>query len=243
MNRQLLRIGVGLALVVALAAAYTFWFRDSSLVAVDQVKVEGVGNDVAEGEAIRQALVAAGRQMTTLNVDLPSLRQAVADYPEVADVEADTGFPDSLTVRVVLRRPVARIGEGSDAVGVAADGVVLPAAVIADLVLPSLPLSEPPDSDRVGGPVLTQVRVLAAAPEEMLAVTDSIARSDDYGPIVTLTSGIELRFGDSSRLAEKWQAAVAVLNDPELELLDYVDLSSPGRPAVGGAGHSLPTVP
>src|SRR5690606_6355072 len=157
------------------------WFRDSSLVAVDQVKVEGVSGEVADGDAIRQALVAAGRQMTTLNVDLPRLRQAVAEYPEVADVEAEASFPDSLTVNVTLRRPVARSGEGSDAAGVASDGVILPAAAVAEKDLPSLPLPEPPKSGRIGGPVMTQVRVLAAAPPELLAVADSIVRSDDYG--------------------------------------------------------------
>lgn len=243
MKRRWLQIGLGLALVIALAAAYLFWFRDSSLVAVNQVKVEGVGAEVAEGEAIRGALVAAGKEMTTLNVDLPRLRQAVAKYPEVAGVEADANFPDSLTVTVTLRRPVGRIGSGSDAVGVAADGVILPPTSVAERDLPSLPLADPPDSGRIKGPVFTQVRVLAAAPPELLAVADSIARSDDYGPVVTLVSGIELRFGDNSRLPEKWRAAVAVLSDPELQLLDYVDLSSPGRPAVGGTGHSLPALP
>lgn len=243
MSGRLLQVGAGLALVLALVAAYFYWFRDSSLVAVEQVRVEGVGNDVSEGEAIRRALVRAGRQMTTLNVDLPTLRRAVARYPEVADVEADPSFPASLTVKVTLRDPVARIGEGSEAVGVAADGVVLPAATIADRSLPVLPLSEPPASGRVKGPVLDQVRVLAAAPPELLDVTVSIARSEDYGPVATLSSGIELRFGDNRMLREKWQAAVAVLSDPELELLDYVDLASPRRPSVGGVGHSLPAMP
>ena len=61
--------------------------------------------------------------------------------------------------------------------------------------------------------------------------------------MVTLVSGIELRFGDASRAADKWRAAVAVLGDPDLELLDYVDLSSPGRPATGGTQHALPALP
>ena len=37
--------------------------------------------------------------------------------------------------------------------------------------------------------------------------------------------------------------AYAVLSDAELGPLDYVDLSVPGRPAVGGAGHSPPPIP
>ena len=242
MRRVLLRLAAAVVLLVALAAAYHYWFRDSSLVAVDTVRVEGVSDAVAQGEEIRTALVAAGREMTTLHLDHARLRDAVAQYPEVAAIEAETGFPDSLTVTVTVRTPVARIGDGEEAVAVAADGVLLPAAVIGDEPLPRLPLSAPPSGCRVGGPVLDQVRALAAAQPELRAVTESIARSED-GIVVTLASGIELRFGEANRLEEKWQAAAAVLSDPELETLDYVDLSSPGRPSVGGTGHLLPTLP
>lgn len=242
MRRLVLRAGIGLVLLAALAAAYFYWFRDSSLVAVDTVRVEGVSDSVAQGEEIRMALVAAGREMTTLHLDRARLSEAVADYPEVAGIEADAGFPDSLTVTVSIRTPVAKIGEGEDAVGVAADGVVLPASTIREKSLPRLPLSEPPPSGRVGGPVLDQVRTLAAAQPELISVSESIARNEE-GIVVTLVSGIELRFGEANRLEEKWQAAAAVLSDPELEALDYVDLSSPGRPSVGGTGHLLPSLP
>lgn len=243
MTRPLLRIALGITLLIALLAAYFFWFRDSSLVAVDKVTVEGVPESTAEGQAIREALVTVGREMTTLHVEPERLLAAVSDYPEVADVEADAGFPDSLTVSVTVREPVARIGEGSDGAGVAADGVILPARSIGDRQLPLLPLDEVPRSGRVGGPVLDQVKVLGAAPPELLEVSASIARSDEHGPVVTLISGIELRFGDASRAKEKWVSAVAVLTDPDLQTLDYVDLSSSGRPATGGIGHSLPALP
>lgn len=243
MRRRLPRILLGLTLLVALVAAYFFWFRDSSLVAVDKVTVEGVPETTAEGQEIRQALVTVGREMTTLHVEPERLRAAVADFPEVAGVEAEASFPDSLTVTVSMREPVARIGEGSDGAGVAADGVVLPARSIGERQLPLLPVDEVPRSGRVGGPVLDQVKVLGAAPAEMLEVSASIARDEEYGPVVTLVSGIELRFGDATRAKEKWQAAVAVLTDPELQTLDYVDLSSPRRPATGGIGHALPALP
>lgn len=243
MTRPVLRIAAAAALLIALVAAYFFWFRDSSLVAVDKVTVEGVPESAAEGEAIRETLVTVGREMTTLHVEPERLLSAVSDYPEVAGVEADAGFPDSLTVSVTMREPVARIGEGSDGAAVAADGVILPARSIGDRQLPLLPLTEVPQSKRVGGPVLDQVKVLAAAPPELLDVSAATARSEEYGPVVTLVSGIELRFGDASRAKEKWQSAIAVLTDPELQTLDYVDLSSPGRPAAGGTGHSLPALP
>jgi hypothetical protein len=60
---------------------------------------------------------------------------------------------------------------------------------------------------------------------------------------VKLRSGIELRFGDASQAALKWKAAAAVLADPTIEALDYVDLNAPAHPAIGGSGHTLPPAP
>jgi hypothetical protein len=136
--------------------------------------------------------------------------------------------------------PVAKIGSGEDAVGVAADGTVLawmpPGA---EGVLPSLPLGAPPRSGRLAGPALAQVRVLGAAPA---ALRGCVERSyfGESGVDVVLDSGIELRFGDASRAARKWRAAATVLADPSITALDYVDLHSPGRPAAYGSGHALP---
>jgi len=60
---------------------------------------------------------------------------------------------------------------------------------------------------------------------------------------VTLTTGMELFFGDDSKVVRKWRAAVAVLADPEVTALDYVDLQAPNRPSYGGSEHELPPAP
>jgi hypothetical protein len=54
---------------------------------------------------------------------------------------------------------------------------------------------------------------------------------------------VDLLFATSTRAAQKWRAAVAVLTDPELGSLDYVDLTVPRRPAVGGVSYSPPDLP
>ena len=64
----------------------------------------------------------------------------------------------------------------------------------------------------------------------------------ESGVDVELRSGIELRFGDASQAVTKWEAAAAVLADPSIEALDYVDLHAPRRPARGGSGHTLPPI-
>lgn len=111
-----------------------------------------------------------------------------------------------------------------------------------DPELPELPPVEPPKSGRLGGPMLEQARVLGAAPT---AFRPYLARSfyGESGIDVETTSGIELRFGDASQAARKWKAAAAVLADPEIEALDYVNVIAPSRPSKGGSGHTLPPLP
>jgi hypothetical protein len=136
--------------------------------------------------------------------------------------------------------PTSVIGSGESAVGVAADGTVLAwQPPPADGSLPSLPLSEPPKEGRLAGPALEQARVLGAAPPPLRPCIES-SYYGESGVDVVLRSGIELRFGNASRAEEKWRSAVAVLADPSIAALDYVDLHSPGRPTFAGSGHTLP---
>jgi hypothetical protein len=144
--------------------------------------------------------------------------------------------------RLQASRATATIGTGSDAIAVGPRGQILAWLPLSEeLQLPTLPLSEPPESGRLAGPVLQQARVLGAAPATLRPYIES-SYYGESGVDVRLRSGIELRFGDASQAAAKWKAAAAVLADPSITALDYVDLHAPGRPAVGGSGHTLPPV-
>jgi len=145
--------------------------------------------------------------------------------------------------RLVSSDPVAVIGVGSSAVAVAGDGTILawlPAPKEGSL--PKLPLETPPKGPRLQGPVLEQARVLGAAPAGLRPYVEG-SYFGESGVDVNLTSGIELRFGDSTQVARKWRAAAAVLASPSVTTLDYVDLHAPARPAVSGSGHTLPPLP
>lgn len=150
---------------------------------------------------------------------------------------------DHVEPRLVQTKPIATIGSGSGAVGVAGDGTVLswlPAPE--DGSLPRLPLTEPPPGGRLAGPALQQARVLGAAPAGLRPYIESSFYGDS-GVDVVLKAGVQLRFGSASQATKKWRAAAAVLADPTVTTLDYVDLYVPGRPTFGGSGHSLPAVP
>ncbi len=134
----------------------------------------------------------------------------------------------------------ATIGTGSGAVAVGPNGQILTWLPLSEeQPLPTLPLSEPPKGGELAGPVLQQARVLGAAPAALRPYLES-SYYGETGVDVKLRSGIELRFGDASQARAKWKAAAAVLADPSITTLDYVDLHAPGRPAVGGSGHTLP---
>jgi hypothetical protein len=145
--------------------------------------------------------------------------------------------------RVTVPKLAATIGEGEDAIGVTGSGALVRWLPLPDdPPLPRLPLDGPPKGGRVKGPALEQVRVLAAVPDELRPYVESSSFGES-GVEVTLTTGIEFRFGDASRARKKWRAGVAVLADPEVTALDYVNLQAPGRLAFGGSGHELPPAP
>ncbi|HET6998831.1 MAG TPA: cell division protein FtsQ/DivIB [Solirubrobacterales bacterium] len=149
----------------------------------------------------------------------------------------------ALAPDVIVPEATATIGSGEEAIAVTAGGAVVPWLPLPEEPeLPELPLSESPKGGRLAGPMLQQARVLGAAPA---ALRPYLARSY-YGESsvdVEITSGIELRFGDASQAERKWRAAAAVLADPSIEALDYVDLGAPRHPAIGGSGHTLPPPP
>jgi len=149
----------------------------------------------------------------------------------------------SVEADVQVPQLAATIGEGEEAVGVAGNGAVvrwLPPPE--DPPLPRLPLDEVPKGGRLRGTALEQVRVLAAVPDELRPYVDS-SYFGESGVDVNLTNGIELRFGDATRARQKWHAAAAVLADPSVTALDYVNVNDPDRPAYNGSGHELPAAP
>jgi hypothetical protein len=143
---------------------------------------------------------------------------------------------------LVSSEPVAVIGSGEEAVAVADDGTVITWLVLPeDSKLPQLPLGSAPKGPRVQGPALEQVRVLGATPPALRPYVVG-SHFGESGVDVELSSGIELLFGSASDVERKWRAAAAVLADPSITALDYVNLLAPGRPEVGGSGHTLPPV-
>lgn len=225
------RIGVAALAALVLVAAYFLWFRDSSLVAVTEVEISGVS---VANDDVEAALTAAAEEMTTLNADAGELERAVAEFPTVASISIDPGFPRRLAIEVVERAPVGSIGAG-EGIAVAGDGTILGSLGEQAERLPPIEVAKTPSSGRLDGVALAQAEVLGTAPDPLRPAIRGAQVNGEHGVVVALVEGIELRFGDSSEAEAKWAAAAAILADPKLDELDYIDLRLPGRPAVGGA--------
>ena len=85
-RRRLIVIGL---VLVALAAAYLFWFRGSSFVRVETVKITGT----EQAPEIESALRSAADGQSTLNVDVAALEEAVAGDPLVRGIKVDAELP------------------------------------------------------------------------------------------------------------------------------------------------------
>ena len=229
------RMLVALGVVVLLASAYWFWFRDSSFARVQEVYVTGVGGPQAR--SIRAALENAALDQTTLHVRERALRDAVSDYPVVRAVRAQGEFPHKLQIEVDLNLPVGILATPSGRVPVTADGLLLRDVPVTG-GLPVLTTKATLPSERVtGGRAFDLVRIVAAAPGPLRSRVESVGYRPGTGYVVQLTKGPELRFGDDTRVPAKWMAAARVLAAAGARGATYIDLRLPERPAAGG----LPT--
>ncbi len=119
----------------------------------------------------------------------------------------------------------------------AADGTMLTGVSVPDdAKLPQLELDRIPASGALTGEPLQQALVLGAAPEPLRPLIERAGYDKDFGVEVTMRGGIPIRFGSGSAAAAKWASAAAVLADPRVDALTYLDVRVPERPAGGGAG-------
>ena len=234
---RLRRILLVLAVVAtALAAGYQFWLRDSSLVRVDQVRVTGLSSN--DAPRVRQALTAAARSMTTLNLDRDRLARVADRYPVVRNIDVSSDFPRTLRIRVVEQRPVVVAAAGSARVPLAGDGSVL-RGLPADRTLPVVHLRGALPAERVSeGPARLTARVMGAAPPALLGRLVEVRTVPGGGLTVVMSHGPDLIFGTPRGLHAKWAAAARVLADPAAHGASYIDVRLPGRPAAGGVEAS-----
>lgn len=228
-RRRLIAIAL---LGVALLCGYWFWFRDSSLVSVDEVVVRGA---TVNQRAITKALDRAGRRMTTLHVQESILAEALGRFPTVAAISTSTDFPHKLTVLIRERPPVAVATVSGKPTGVSADGYALIGLDVSRFELPTMSaVSEVGSDGLVDDRARAEAAILGGTPPPLKPGLVSAAWDETYGGVVVDLSGApQLRFGDGQDVEAKWASASALLADPNLGSPAYLDVSAPGRPVAG----------
>ncbi len=225
------RVLAGVILIAVLMAGYFLWFRDSSLVAVDEVEVEGA---TANQDQIDAALTQASDGMTTLNVDEEALARSVSGFPTVASIGVDASPPGKLTVTVSERLPVAQVKVDGESAAVSADGYVLPGFETEGSKLPPLDEDAGVDAGLLNAEGAAQAAAVGGAPEELRErITAAEWDPERGGVVISLEGAPELRFGDGLRSGQKWEAVVSVLARIE-GAPAYVDVSVPDRAVSGG---------
>lgn len=218
-------------LALLFASVYRLWFRNSSFVSVQHVKVSGL--TTGDAPRIRAALTAAAHDMSTLDVKQAALEGAVAGFPIVKDVVAEPAFPHTLRIRVIEEQPVALLEVGGERLLLAGDGSVL-RGVATGHPLPVIRSSgSVPNARLERGAAAAELRVVAAAPAPLAGRMTAVSEGR-RGLYASLRNGPQIFFGDSGRLDAKWAAAAAVLADPSSKGASYVDVRLPERPVAGG---------
>ena len=217
--------------LLALYGLYMFWFRNLSWFAIHDVTVKGATTNERQ---IQSAVEHVAGDMTTLHIKDGELRDAVARFPTVASVAASTSFPHGLEVAITERLPVAFVRVNGQETAVSADGYLLPGADFDAKALPRIE-GAVAHGPRLDEDAAAQAAILGATPGPLKnRIISSTWDEDAGGVVVDLNNGPEIRFGDGSRAADKWEAAVAVLSGDERGSPSYLDVSVPDRPVSGG---------
>ncbi len=238
------RLGLRIAGAAALAA-FGYWLAVGPLMTVSGVTLSGYpGPDPSRVTALIDQ--AASRGGSLLAPPVGDIRRAAQADPWIKDVIVSRDLPTGIVVQVVPARPVAvGVPRAGAPMLVSRDGrsmgPVPPGTTLGRIAVPSpatLPLGAAlPKASRA------PVAFIAALPEEDAARVRGLTVR--HGLVEgRLTRGPQLRAGTPGNMAAKAAALSAVLaqvNDSDQRAAQYVDVSVPDHPALGGP-NADPTI-
>jgi len=219
LRRVLLVAGSLTALLVAVAIAY------SPLLAVHTVVVDGAGTEQAD---VARAAHVVGKPIVLVSAG--SVAAAVDRVPGVASARVTRQFPSTVHIHVTLEPIVGTVAAGPGKVAlIDRDGQA--AAIVARFPA-GLPVLAGVPAVTVGSRVPGALARLATAlPAALRAKVGTLLRLPS-GLTALVPGGPQLRFGDGTHLAEKAQAAAAVLG-ALVAPATYIDVTVPEAPVAG----------
>ncbi len=230
-HRRLRRTLLVLAVIALGVVGYVV--EHSPLVALAEIRVEGTHRlDPATVEEASGLVLGT----STLRLPLGDAVHRVEALPLVASASAHRVDPLTVQIDVTERQPVVLAVAGGQHRLVDADGVVLSDAVEAGL--PQIVLTHQTRLPAPGAKVDTDPalanahRAFRQLPGPLRA---TIVRYEANGPDdldLILDSGVRVRFGRATRVAEKARSLGAVLEDVGGTPIHVVDVRAPMNPVV-----------
>lgn len=219
------RAGIAV-LAVALLSGLTWVVGYSDLLAVQQVRLDGVDGDLAQ-DVLQAAQAPVGQPLA--RVDTDAVADRAGSVADVAAVVVSRSWPDTLVLTVTLREPVANLPRDGTWRVVDADGVVFGDldGPIGDLpVLVSLEADA--DDDTAAQRRVAGVSVAAALPREMLRTVERVEVSSQADVRLVLRDGRIVIWGSAEQPERKTEVLEVLLDTPATAY----DVSVPDRPTL-----------
>ncbi|MGY1845084.1 cell division protein FtsQ/DivIB [Modestobacter sp. SYSU DS0875] len=213
------------AVAVGLVAAVAWLLFGSPVLAVQEVRVDGAVT-LSPEQVVASAGIAEGTPL--VRVDTVGAAERVGRLPPVASVEVTRGWPDTVVVTVVERRPVAVVSDAGrrqlmDATGVVFDTITGP---VPDGVVP-LDVRTPGPDDAA---TTAALGALTALPGDVRAQVTAVSATGPDDVTLTLTDGRAVLWGSAARTERKAEVLDALLDQIDAGTLDpagTLDVSTP----------------
>ena len=229
-HRRRMIISVGLLVVLVAAAAAALY---SPLLDLDHIRVAGAYH-VEEAEVARMSGLREGHRLYDLDLDAAVRR--IERLPWVRHASLERRWPDSVTIRVTERAPVATIATSSGTkLAITTGGVVAGRASAFDLALPTVALESgvPKIGNRLSPAVARSVEMVGALPESITTKMSGATVAATGDTTVQLVPSGEIRFGRAERVAAKFLAAETILGGSvQLQRLCRLDVRIPTAPTL-----------
>lgn len=225
-RRRLAALLIGLLVLVGLGLTGRVLLYDAGLADVEDVRVSGTAT-IAVDDVLAAAAVTPGVPLAAVDTAAVADR-VVAALPAVERAVVGRSWPDTVTVEITERTPVAVTGTRQGDALVDRSGVVYRGAVVPGLPRLTIGGVGPDDPS-----TRSALAVLAALPEpvrsQTLTVGVTVAAPGVPGQVALgLTQGRQVRWGAAERGADKAAALVPLLTQPGT----VYDVSSPDLPTI-----------
>lgn len=206
-------------LAVAVGTVWLVWF--SSYLAVRSVEVSGADR-IGSAAVLAAAEVPEGEPLARL--DLATVRSRVQALADVRGAEVTRTWPDTVTISVEERTPVAVVEIGGRLRGLDVEGVVFRDYKTAPDDLPRV--ETPPDTDRDA--LLEAASVVSALPDDLTRRVDHVEVLTVDQISLELRDGRTVLWGSAEESDAKSEVLVALLEQPG----STYDVSVPGQPTI-----------